>query len=100
MSWDVFLGGPFNIASYAALLMMFARSANMIPKMLAVTGVDVHLYSNHLEQVKEQVSREPRALPRLHLKKPVGTSVLDYSYEDFELEGYDPHPAIKAPIAV
>ena len=100
MSWDVFLGGPFNIASYGTLLMMFARYANMVPKTLAVTGVDVHLYSNHLEQVKEQISREPRALPRMILKKPVGTSVLDYSYEDFELVGYDPHPAIKAPIAV
>lgn len=99
-SWDVFLGGPFNIASYGALLMMFARSANMIPKTLAVTGVDVHLYSNHMEQVKEQLSRDPRTLPRMVLKKPVGTSVLDYSYDDFELEGYDPHPAIKAPIAV
>ena len=99
-SWDLFLGGPFNIASYAILQKMFARSAIMIAKELAVTGVDVHLYSNHLEQVDLQLTREPRQMPLLDLRKPVGTSVLDYVYEDIVVLDYNPHPAIKAPISI
>lgn len=99
-STDVFLGLPFNIASYALLLMMFAKRANMIPREVHYSGDDVHLYDNHREQALEQCSRVPRALPKMVLVGDVGKDMDDYVYDDFKLEGYDPHPVIKAPIAV
>ncbi len=98
-SADVFLGVPFNIASYALLTMMVARVCNLEPAELIHTLGDAHLYLNHLEQARLQLSREPRPLPRMEINPEV-TSIFDYKYEDFRLEGYDPHPAIKAPIAV
>lgn len=97
-SADMFLGVPFNIASYAALTHMFAQQADLEVGELIWTGGDVHIYNNHVEQVKEQLSREPREYPQLKLKK--AKSIFDYSFEDFEVEGYDPHPAIKAPVSV
>lgn len=97
-SADMFLGVPFNIASYAALTHMFAQQADLEAGELIWTGGDVHIYNNHVEQVKEQLSREPREYPQLKLKK--AQSIFDYSFEDFEVEGYDPHPAIKAPVSV
>lgn len=96
---DVFLGLPFNIASYALLTHIVAQQLNMIPDELVYSGVDVHLYSNHLEQAKLQLTREPYPLPKLVIKrKPV--SIFDYKYEDFELVGYQAHPHIAAPVAV
>ena len=97
-SADMFLGVPFNIASYAALTHMFAQQADLEAGELIWTGGDVHIYNNHVEQVKEQLSREPREYPQLKLKK--AQSIFDYNFEDFEVEGYDPHPAIKAPVSV
>ncbi|APT95509.1 thymidylate synthase [Corynebacterium stationis] len=97
-SADMFLGVPFNIASYAALTHMFAQQADLEVGELIWTGGDVHIYNNHVEQVKEQLSREPREYPQLKLKK--AQSIFDYNFEDFEVEGYDPHPAIKAPVSV
>ena len=98
-SADVFLGVPFNIASYALLIHMIAQQVNMVPDEFVWTGGDVHLYSNHLDQIKEQLTREPRPLPKLKIThKP--QSIFDYNFIDFEIEGYDPHPAIKAPVAV
>lgn len=97
-SADMFLGVPFNIASYAALTHMFAQQTDLEVGELIWTGGDVHIYNNHVEQVKEQLSREPRKYPQLKLKK--AQSIFDYSFEDFEVEGYDPHPAIKAPVSV
>ena len=98
-SADLFLGVPFNIASYAALTLMVAQVTGFKPGEFVLTLGDAHLYLNHLEQAKEQLARSPRPFPRLHLN-PAVKELLDYRYEDFTLEGYDPHPAIKAPIAV
>ena len=98
-SADVFLGVPFNIASYALLTLMVAQSCDLRPGEFVHTFGDAHLYLNHLEQARLQLDREPRSLPRMTLNPEV-RSVLDFSFEDFSLEGYDPHPHIKAPIAV
>ncbi|ECD5042732.1 thymidylate synthase [Salmonella enterica subsp. enterica serovar Braenderup] len=96
---DVFLGLPFNIASYAMLTHAIAQQLNMVPDELVYSGVDVHLYSNHLEQAKLQLTREPYPLPKLVIKRKPD-SIFDYKYEDFELVGYQSHDTIKAPIAV
>lgn len=98
-SGDVFLGVPFNIASYALLTLMIARVTDLEPGELVHTFGDVHLYVNHLEQARTQLAREPRPLPTMILaRRP--ESIFDFRYEDFELVGYDPHPLIKAPVAV
>ncbi|MFH7586481.1 thymidylate synthase [Oceanimonas smirnovii] len=98
-SCDVFLGLPFNIASYALLTMMMAQQADLEPGDFVWSGGDVHLYSNHLEQARLQLSREPRALPVMRLaRRP--DSLFDYVYEDFILEDYQPHPHIKASVAI
>jgi len=98
-SADVFLGVPFNIASYALLTMMVAQVCDLEPAEFVLTFGDVHLYSNHVEQAREQLGRAPRPLPTMRLSPKV-TSIFDFEYEDFTLEHYEPHPHIKAPIAV
>jgi len=98
-SADLFLGVPFNIASYALLTRMVAQVCGLKPGSFVHTFGDLHLYANHLEQAKLQLSREPRALPTMTLN-PAVTDIHGFRFEDFELTGYDPHPAIKAAIAV
>jgi thymidylate synthase len=98
-SADIFLGVPFNIASYALLTHMLAQQCDLGVGDFVWTGGDCHLYLNHLEQVETQLAREPRPLPRLVIaRRP--PSIFDYAFEDFEFQGYDPHPAIRAPVAV
>ncbi len=98
-SADLFLGVPFNIASYALLTIMVAQNKVLQPVQFVHTFGDLHLYSNHLEQARLQLSREPRALPVMRIN-PAVREITDFKFEDFTLESYDPHPAIKAPIAV
>jgi len=98
-SADIFLGVPFNIASYAMLVHMVAQQCDLEVGDFIWTGGDCHIYNNHTEQVKLQLTREPRPLPKLIIKRKPD-SIFDYKFEDFEIEGYDPHPAIKAPVAV
>jgi thymidylate synthase len=98
-SADVFLGVPFNIASYALLTMMMAQVCDLGLGDFIWTGGDTHLYSNHMEQVDLQLTRTPRALPTMKINPEV-KDILDFKYEDFTLEGYDPYPGIKAPVAV
>ena len=98
-SADMFLGVPFNIASYALLLVMLAHVTGYEPGDFVHSIGDAHIYSNHMEQVKTQLARDPRPLPTLRITRPV-TSLFDFRYEDFVIDAYDPHPAIKAPVAV
>ena len=98
-SADIFLGVPFNIASYALLTMMVAQVCDYQPGDFVWTGGDCHLYVNHLDQAREQLSRQPRPLPTMHLD-PTVRNLFDFRFEHFRLDGYDPHPHIKAPVAV
>ncbi len=98
-SCDVFLGVPFNIASYALLTYMFAKATGLSVGEFVWTGGDVHLYSNHLEQARTQLQRTPYELPTLNIVREVG-SIFDYRFEDFEIIGYQAHPHISAPVAV
>lgn len=98
-SADIFLGVPFNIASYALLLMMVAQVTNLAPGEFIHTMGDAHLYQNHIEQAKLQLTRDCKQLPRMILNQNV-KSIFDFKYEDFQLVGYDPHPHIKAEVAV
>jgi len=98
-SADMFLGVPFNIASYGLLLHMLAHVTGYEPGDFVHTMGDAHIYSNHMDQVHLQLSRTPKALPQLHIRREV-TSIFDFRYEDFEITGYDPDPAIRAKVAV
>jgi thymidylate synthase len=98
-SADIFLGVPFNIASYALLTLMIAQVCNLEPGAFVHTFGDAHLYSNHMEQAKLQLSREPRSLPTMQINPEV-RNIFDFKYEDFELINYNPHPHIKAKVAV
>lgn len=98
-SADYFLGVPFNIASYALLTHMVAQQCDLLPGEFVWTGGDTHLYTNHLEQAKLQLTREPFASPKLHIRRKPD-SIFDYQFEDFEIVNYQSHPGIKAPIAV
>ncbi|MDO9471361.1 MAG: thymidylate synthase [Nitrosomonas sp.] len=98
-SADIFLGVPFNIASYALLTLMIAQVCNLEAGDFVHTLGDAHLYLNHLDQAREQLQREPRSLPIMQLNREI-KEILDFGYEDFTLENYDPYPAIKAPVAV
>ena len=98
-SADVFLGVPFNIASYSLLLLMVAQVTGLEPGDFVHTFGDVHLYSNHIEQARLQLSREPRELPAMKLNSEID-DIFAFRFEDFQLEDYDPHPHIKAPVAV
>lgn len=97
-SADMFLGVPFNIASYSLLTHMFAQQAGLEVGEFVWTGGDCHIYDNHLNQVKEQLSREPRPYPQLELRK--ADSIFDYTFDDIQVTGYDPHPVIKGKVAV
>lgn len=97
-SADLFLGVPFNIASYALLAHMFAQQAGLDVGELIWTGGDCHIYNDHVEQVREQLRRSPRAYPQLRLNK--AASIFDYDFSDISVDGYDPHPAIKAQVSV
>jgi len=98
-SADYFLGVPFNIASYALLTCMFAQQCDLVPGEFVWTGGDVHLYTNHMDQARTQLSRVPYPMPTLHFKRKPA-SIFDYEFEDFEILNYQSHPGIKAPIAV
>jgi len=98
-SADLFLGVPFNIASYSLFTLMVAQVVDLTPGYFVHTFGDLHLYQNHLEQAREQLTRDSRSLPRMKLN-PAVKDIHDFKFEDFELIGYDPHPSIKAPIAV
>lgn len=98
-SADVFLGVPFNIASYALFTMMIAQECNLELGDFVWTGGDTHIYSNHFEQVNKQLSRTPKSLPTMKLNPEI-KSIFDFKFEDFQLENYDPYPGIKAPVAV
>jgi len=98
-SADMFLGVPFNIASYALLQMMLARVCGLEPGSFVHSMGDAHIYSNHMEQVNTQLARAPRPLPRMEILR-TPASLFDFTYDDFRIEDYDPHPAIKAPVAV
>ena len=98
-SADVFLGVPFNIASYALLTLMIAQATGLEAGDFVHTLGNAHLYSNHLQQADEQLARTPRALPKMHLNREV-SDLFAFRYEDFKLTGYDPHPHIKAKVAI